>query len=151
MSSHGNSNPHGNHGHVWVFGTCSLSCDWTCSRCGLFVTGGPHDGGCYPGRGYAIPECLGSAEAREKDGRRPKYVGVDNEGLMLKSVDYHNQQRRRERKEREEAALKTGVACPKCSKELKWLQCGYIGTVFPPATTAQARCSDCGITVDLEK
>ncbi len=67
----------------------------------------------------------------------------------LKTVDQHNTEKRQARKEREEAAKRTGVACPNCGKELVWWRIG-VGFSYPAQTTQPGHCSSCGLTVDLE-
>lgn len=74
--------------------------------------------------------------------------------MPLASVDEHNRRKREERKQREEAAAKTGVACPKCGGELLWS-----GGPSPFSSqmewhmraTRCASCHPCKITVELEK
>jgi len=72
----------------------------------------------------------------------------------LKSIDEHNTQRRREKKEREDAARRTGVACPNCSEELLWVcHDGFAAMmgVYPSPSTSPATCRSCKVTVDLER
>lgn len=69
----------------------------------------------------------------------------------MESVDDYNVRKRKERKEREDARSKTGVACPKCEGELRWeFRGGYASIQFPPPTKQTARCKICQLTVELE-
>ena len=68
----------------------------------------------------------------------------------LKSVDEHNTERRHAREEAERKARMTGVACPKCGKELEWSQ-PYAFRSLPMTTTSPARCGSCTLTVELER
>lgn len=76
---------------------------------------------------------------------------------LLKSVDEHNAQKRREREERERKAKLTGVACPKCGGELEW-DFGLHATraaarqcLFGIDAPMPARCGPCNLTVELER
>lgn len=68
----------------------------------------------------------------------------------LETVDEHNARCRFARQERERFQSLTGVACPKCGKELKWLS--VIGYSCSAATNNRiAECKSCGLTVLLER
>lgn len=67
----------------------------------------------------------------------------------LKSVDEHNAERSKARREREDAASRTGVACPKCGEELRWVGRSLSALTYPPSFTRQAECRKCALTVDL--
>lgn len=69
----------------------------------------------------------------------------------LKSVDSHNADVIRRRKEQREAALKTGVACPSCHCELHWRNANNAHMLqYPQSKTREAYCSDCKLAVELE-
>ena len=72
--------------------------------------------------------------------------------MLLKSVDVYNKEKRQQREEISRKLLQTGVACPKCGNELWWESQYNTFSVYayPPSTTRRARCSPCGLTVDLE-
>lgn len=47
-------------GHKFKMISSNSSGDWVCELCGLYVNGGPHDGGgYYPGRGQSFDPCSG--------------------------------------------------------------------------------------------
>lgn len=71
--------------------------------------------------------------------------------VPLKSVDAHNAERVKLRRDAEEQARKTGVACPKCGGELLWRSHVYSAVAFPAPTTAPAVCTACALTVELER
>lgn len=72
--------------------------------------------------------------------------------MTLKSIQDHNRQRREEREAREEAAARTGVACPNCHGELRWVMgWGVVTLQYPTPTTAPACCEKCRVTVQLER
>ena len=69
----------------------------------------------------------------------------------METVDQYNARRRQERKEFEDRITRTGVACPKCSLELRWEQAaGWSTGCFPLPTTRRACCRNCSLSVDLE-
>lgn len=70
---------------------------------------------------------------------------------MLKTVDEHNKKVREAREEREWKARLTGVACPKCGKELEWTPTTLQYTTFPPPTIHPAECGKCSLTIGLER
>ncbi len=65
--------------------------------------------------------------------------------LELRSVDDYNDAKRKEREERERKEKQTGVACPKCGKELEWR--GYERDII--WTIREALCKPCGLTIAL--
>ena len=72
--------------------------------------------------------------------------------MSLKSVDDYNREKREKREEVERKLRLTGVACPKCGKELEWLLGPTsILYTYPPPTTAKANCRGCTLMIDLEK
>lgn len=74
------------------------------------------------------------------------------EETKLENVDDYNHRRRKEKVEREAQAVRTGVACPKCGKELTWWRGVYSLAVvqFPPSSTRGAECKPCGLHIELE-
>lgn len=80
------------------------------------------------------------------------YCGeIAKEKKELETVDEHNTRRRMEREEVQRQARLTGVACPKCGKELEWSSVAMLGMIFPPVCLSEALCKPCGLTINLEK
>lgn len=72
--------------------------------------------------------------------------------MTLKSVDEHNKEVIENRQKAEEAARKTGVACPNCKEELLWVQTqgwAALRSYFENCTR-QAYCHKCNIYVNLQ-
>lgn len=71
----------------------------------------------------------------------------------LKSVDQHNDDRRKVKEEADKKMRCTGVACPKCGDELKWVV-PYGHTVMvssnPQHAVRNAICDRCNLTIGLE-
>lgn len=72
---------------------------------------------------------------------------------MLKSVEEHNAQKRKEREDRNEQARRTGVACPACGAELVWFgrgQSKWIFCEYPVRDDRPSHCEICGVSIRLE-
>lgn len=68
----------------------------------------------------------------------------------LKSVEQHNREKREAREQAEEARKRTGVACPGCGEELRWVgEYRFAYLTLPIPHTRPAQCP-CGIKIDLE-
>ena len=80
------------------------------------------------------------------------YCGeIAKEKKELETVDEHDTRRRREKEEVQRRARLTGVACPKCGKELEWTSAAMLGMMFPPSCLTEATCKPCGLTIALER
>ena len=69
---------------------------------------------------------------------------ADGKLKNLESVEDYNARKIKERKEREENARKTGVACPACGKELLWPTSHSLFGItleYKPPTNRVALCS----------
>ena len=78
-----------------------------------------------------------------------RWVKSDQRPRPLRTVDEHNAKAMAEREEWDKRHRRTGVACPKCSKELTWSSCGWrISTL--DQTVREASCLSCQLVIDLE-
>ena len=73
-----------------------------------------------------------------------------DESRKLISVDEHNQTKIAEKKALEIKLMSTGVACPKCGKELRWPTKYFYQLEYPAPTKRMAHCSGCSLQISLE-
>ena len=78
-----------------------------------------------------------------------RWAKSDQRPRPLRTVDEYNVKARAEREEWVRRKWWTGVACPKCGKELIWSGDDW-WTNNPNQTTRGSRCLGCQLVIDLE-
>lgn len=77
---------------------------------------------------------------------------MTDDSKKLETVEEHNDRIRKERADMELALQLTGVACPKCGKELEWQNQWPGGSwTWPEPKTRAAGCKDCRLSVELAR